>query len=69
VRGAGLDTFSAEPLSKNSPLLNMDQVVVTPHSGASVFEVVAKIGEHAMGNILRFEQGLPLDPADIILMP
>jgi D-3-phosphoglycerate dehydrogenase len=69
LRGAGLDTFSTEPLSKDSPLLNMDQVVVTPHSGASVFEVVAKIGEHAMSNILRFERGLPLDPADIILMP
>ena len=68
LRGAGLDTFSVEPLNKDHPLLHLDQVVVTPHSGASVFEVVAKIGGHAMNNIQRFEQGLPLDPADIILM-
>lgn len=69
LRGAGLDTFSIEPLNKDHPLLHMDQVVVTPHSGAGVFEVVAKIGEHAMSNMQRFENGLPLDPADIILMP
>ena len=69
LRGDGLDTFSIEPLSKDHPLLHMDQVVVTPHSGASVFEVVAKIREHAMINMRSFENGLPLDPADIILMP
>ncbi len=68
LRGAGLDTFSVEPVYKDHPLLHLEQVVVTPHSGASVFEVVAKIGGHAMNNIQRFEQGLPLDPADIILM-
>jgi phosphoglycerate dehydrogenase-like enzyme len=44
----------------------LEQVVVTPHSGASVYEVVAKIGGHAMNNIQRFEQGLPLNPNDII---
>lgn len=68
LRGAGLDTFSVEPLRKDHPLLHLEQVVVTPHSGASVYEVVAKIGGHAMKNIQRFEQGLPLDPADIVQM-
>jgi D-3-phosphoglycerate dehydrogenase len=67
--GAGLDTFCIEPLQKDHPLLHLDQVVLTPHSGASVSEVVAKIGAHAMNNIQRFEQGLPLDPADIVVMP
>jgi len=69
LRGAGLDTFSIEPLNKDHPLLHMDQVVVTPHSGAGVFEAVAKIGKHAMNSMQRFENGLPLDPPDIILMP
>jgi D-3-phosphoglycerate dehydrogenase len=67
--GAGLDTFCIEPLTKDHPLLHLDQVVLTPHSGASVNEVVAKIGAHAMSNMQRFEQGLPLDPADIIVKP
>ena len=69
LRGAGLDTFSVEPLKNDHPLLQMDQVVVTPHAGGCVFEVVAKIGAHAMENMHRFEQGLPLDEADIIAMP
>jgi D-3-phosphoglycerate dehydrogenase / 2-oxoglutarate reductase len=69
LRGAGLDTFCIEPLQKDHPLLHLDQVVLTPHSGASVNEVVAKIGTHAMNNMQRFEQGLPLDPADIIVKP
>lgn len=67
--GAGLDTFCIEPIEKDHPLLSMNQVVLTPHSGASVSEVVAKIGAHAMNNMQRFEQGLPLDPSDIIVMP
>ena len=69
LRGAGLDTFCVEPLEKDHPLRQLDQVILTPHSGASVAEVVAKIGAHAMNNMQRFEQGLPLDPADIIVKP
>lgn len=69
LRGAGLDTFAVEPLKSDSPLLQMNQVVLTPHAGGSVFEAVAKIGGHAMENMQRFELGLPLDPADIIVMP
>lgn len=33
IRYAGLDTVESEPLSKDSPLLRMDNVLITPHSG------------------------------------
>ena len=31
VRAAGLDVFETEPLPSNSPLLNMDQVMLSGH--------------------------------------
>ncbi|WP_137291107.1 phosphoglycerate dehydrogenase [Natronorubrum halophilum] len=35
VAGAALDVFAEEPLSEDSPLLEHDDVIVTPHLGAS----------------------------------
>ncbi len=35
MAGAALDVFSEEPLSDDSPLLDVDEIVVTPHLGAS----------------------------------
>ena len=41
IAGAGLDVFAEEPLPPDSPLLRMDNVVLTPHMGASTWESVA----------------------------
>lgn len=65
--GAGLDTFEGEPPKANNPLLHMDQVVVTPHSGGAVFDNVANIVNHAFHNIQKFSAGQPLAPEDIIV--
>jgi D-3-phosphoglycerate dehydrogenase len=35
IGGAGLDVFESEPLSPSSPLHEFDNVVLTPHMGAS----------------------------------
>ncbi|QZY00698.1 phosphoglycerate dehydrogenase [Halobaculum rubrum] len=35
VPGAALDVFAEEPLPEDSPLLDVDDVIVTPHLGAS----------------------------------
>jgi D-3-phosphoglycerate dehydrogenase (EC 1.1.1.95) len=35
MAGAALDVFAEEPISEDSPLLDVDEVVVTPHLGAS----------------------------------
>ncbi|SDT18204.1 D-3-phosphoglycerate dehydrogenase [Nocardioides scoriae] len=43
VRAAGLDVFEAEP-AVDSPLLDLDNVVATPHLGASTFEAQEKAG-------------------------
>ena len=34
IAGAGLDVFETEPLTADSPLVQMDNVVLTPHSAS-----------------------------------
>lgn len=43
VAGAGLDVFSTEPCT-DSPLFELDEVVVTPHLGASTDEAQERAG-------------------------
>ena len=69
IRGAGLDVFANEPPKPDNPLLHLDEVVVTPHSGASVIEAVISVIEHGMKNIANYELGNPIDPADWIVPP
>ena len=35
IRGAGLDVFDPEPLPKDHPLWNLDNVYITPHNASS----------------------------------
>jgi len=44
IAGAALDVFSAEPTTE-SPLFELDSVVVTPHLGASTAEAQDKAGQ------------------------
>ncbi|MGX1789130.1 2-hydroxyacid dehydrogenase [Bosea sp. NPDC055332] len=67
LAGAGLDTFTTEPVGADHPLLALDQVVVTPHSAGSVFDNIPNIAGNVLDNIARFARGEPLSPADIIV--
>jgi phosphoglycerate dehydrogenase-like enzyme len=69
LRGAGLDAFDPEPPARDNPLLTLDQVVATPHTGGAVFDNVENVARHAIGNIVRFLRGEALAPADIIVPP
>ncbi len=44
IAGAALDVFSTEPMTE-SPLFDIDQIVVTPHLGASTREAQDKAGD------------------------
>jgi phosphoglycerate dehydrogenase-like enzyme len=67
LRGAGLDAFDPEPPLPDNPLLKLDQVMVTPHTGGAVFDNVENVTRHAIGNIMRFLNGEALAPADVIV--
>lgn len=44
IAGAALDVFSSEPMTE-SPLFELDEIVVTPHLGASTREAQDKAGD------------------------
>ncbi|MGN0676058.1 MAG: D-2-hydroxyacid dehydrogenase [Oscillospiraceae bacterium] len=62
--GAVLDVFEKEPLSENSPLWDMENVIITPHISGPSFghypEVERKIAVICAENISRFINGKPL---------
>lgn len=56
--GASLDVFEQEPLAKDSPFWDMDNVYVTPHVAAS--SDVKALFSYVEHQINRLESGLPL---------
>ncbi len=57
VGGAAFDVFPTHPLPPNSPLLALDNVVLTPHIGGATLETVARHSEMIVQDIERFVQG------------
>jgi len=54
LRGAGLDVFENEPLKKDHQLSTLDNVVLTPHLGASTEEAQVRVGEMALYQMHEF---------------
>lgn len=51
IAGAGLDVFEAEPVDKDSPLLGLQNVVLSPHMGSATVETRAKMVETVIKNL------------------
>lgn len=51
IRGAGLDVFERE-LDPTSPLLQLDNVVATPHIGSATYETREAMARCAVDNLL-----------------
>jgi D-3-phosphoglycerate dehydrogenase len=61
IRGAALDTFAVEPLPTNSPLRELDNVILTGHAVGHTREGIAALKAAAEENLRRLISGsLPL---------
>ena len=57
IAGAALDVFVEEPLAKNHPILELDNVVLTPHLGWPTDSGFEGFAENAVTNILDYMDG------------
>ncbi|MGM1018289.1 MAG: C-terminal binding protein [Actinomycetota bacterium] len=55
--GAALDVFAAEPLSADSPLRDLDSVLLTPHAAWYSPQALEDLPVHAAKNIVGFLAG------------
>lgn len=60
LRGAALDVFAHEPLPPESPLWDLPNVLISPHSASTVAGENEKIVNLFRGNLRRYLAGQPL---------
>ncbi len=60
VAGAALDVYEKEPPDPDNPLLKLENVVTTPHIGASTKEAQISVGMIIAEEMINFSKGLPV---------
>lgn len=56
---AGLDVFAEEPLPQSNPLIELDNVVLSPHVGFHTAEAVKRCADICIDNVAKFLEGHP----------
>jgi len=64
IRGAAMDVFSIEPLPADSPLLSLDNLVLTPHLAAVTADTFGPTVSRMFDNIARVARGEPVPERD-----
>ena len=60
IGGAALDVFEHEPLPGDSPLWDLDNVLITPHQGGISHKLWERQFQLFSQNLRRYEMGAPL---------
>ena len=57
IAGAAIDVFSAEPLPLDSPLLGLENVILSPHSAGMTQEATIRMSTEAAAAVVDFFSG------------
>ena len=57
IAGAAFDVFESHPISPQSPLLSLDNVVLSPHLGGATEETIERHSQMMADDIVRFLDG------------
>ncbi|MEH6577487.1 MAG: hydroxyacid dehydrogenase [Amphritea sp.] len=57
IKGAGLDTVNKEPIPTDSPLVALDNLLLSPHSAGMTNECAARMGISSARNVLAAFDG------------
>lgn len=60
IAAAGLDVTDPEPLPRDHPLLELENVIIAPHLGSATVETRQKMAEVSVANLLAGLRGEPL---------
>ena len=57
IAGAGLDVFETEPLPEQSPLWELEEVIISPHKGSATNRYHLDIAALVTENVRRYRSG------------
>lgn len=61
IAGVGLDVYNQEPLPADSPLVGLDNVLLTPHLGYSTGATLRRFCEASVENLQAWMAGSPIN--------